>query len=129
MRERDLLSRRQFIKTLAAGAAIAGAGAAGLSVVMKAAGLGRRFSFRGVGTRNLAAGKDYCKLCEKCLPCPQGTATRRAQRRLFSQQKRALAKGARRFSPEPVAEEKADRCIECNICEAKCPFAEGRGAK
>ncbi|NQT81685.1 twin-arginine translocation signal domain-containing protein [bacterium] len=69
MREKDLLSRREFIKTLAVGVGIAGTGTAGLTAVIKAAGSSGKLSLSRAGRGNFAAENNHCRVCEKALDC------------------------------------------------------------
>lgn len=67
-----------------------------------------------------ALGKNFCRGCGYCLPCPAGIPIPMlARMRLF------LTRGPwrREISPEAqVKYAKADECINCGDCASRCPY-------
>lgn len=67
-----------------------------------------------------ALGKDFCRSCGYCMPCPQGVLIPVILRHLAYFERYALQKWARgRYS---MVEVKADQCVECGECVEKCPY-------
>ncbi len=68
---------------------------------------------RTVGTR-------FCRECRYCEPCPQGISVHRAL--AFPVYVKQM--GARRLLKDGVPGwlVKAEDCIECRLCESRCPF-------
>jgi len=67
-----------------------------------------------------ALGKEFCRACGYCLPCPQRIRIPMILRFLSYFKCYGLVKWARaRYSMEAV---KADACIECRQCIEKCPY-------
>jgi len=68
---------------------------------------------RTVGTR-------FCRECRYCEPCPQGISVHRAM--AFPVYLKQM--GARRLLKDglPGWLVKAEDCIECRLCESRCPF-------
>ena len=65
-------------------------------------------------------GKDFCRECGYCQPCPQGVRIPIILRHLGYYSRYGLvdwAKGRYR-----MVEVKADNCVECGECEDKCPY-------
>ena len=65
-------------------------------------------------------GKDFCRGCGYCQPCPQGVRIPIILRHAGYYSRYGLvdwAKGRYR-----MVEVKADACIECGKCEEKCPY-------
>ncbi|MDP4092162.1 MAG: aldo/keto reductase [Bacillota bacterium] len=65
-------------------------------------------------------GKDFCRRCGYCLPCPQGIdipTVFRYERYFDSYYQEAWAREQYEWLPI-----KADECIECGKCESKCPY-------
>jgi len=65
-------------------------------------------------------GKDFCRRCGYCLPCPQGIdipTIFRYERYLTSYYQGAWAR-----EQYKVLEVKADACVECGNCESRCPY-------
>lgn len=64
--------------------------------------------------------KTFCRQCEYCLPCEQGIDIPT----IFILDKHYTRFGARESARERYAalEVKADSCIECGICESRCPY-------
>lgn len=127
MREKDLLSRREFIKTLAVGVGIAGTGTAGLTAVMKAAGFAGGSRFRRRRGANPPIARHQCRMCQKCLPCPQAIPIPRIKRHLFYLRNQGQGRTSPWSYAELAARQKGDRRIQCGICESKCAFAAGGG--
>lgn len=64
-------------------------------------------------------GQRFCRRCEYCQPCPQGVMITPAMAyRVIA--KRMSAKVAIEFSRTPM--ETVPKCVECGICEQKCPY-------
>jgi predicted aldo/keto reductase-like oxidoreductase len=66
-------------------------------------------------------GSSFCRACNYCQPCPQGipiTFVLRAESQFLKRM------GWRPGTEERIAGavEKADSCIECGECEARCPY-------
>jgi len=67
-----------------------------------------------------AFGKDFCRGCGYCLPCPEGIIIPVILRHLFYFKTYGLeewAKGRYR-----MVEVKADNCVACEECMEKCPY-------
>ena len=65
-------------------------------------------------------GKDFCRGCGYCLPCPQGIIIPVVLRHLFYYKKYDLQAWARRRYS--VVEVKADSCVACGDCTERCPY-------
>lgn len=64
-------------------------------------------------------GKEFCRRCRYCEPCPQGVAVSMAM--IFdSFVKRLPAGDLVRHAPKLV--ENLAKCVECGECEEKCPY-------
>ncbi len=120
--EKDLFSRREFIKTLVVGTGIAGAGAAVLTAVMKAAGRGGGASFRASRKLGFPIGKDHCRVCERSTACSGRAGTAPFERCLLHPPENARARQSRRSFAEVATRDKPAPCIECPICESACPL-------
>lgn len=65
----------------------------------------------------------YCTGCEYCLPCPQGVNIPH----IFAKYNEARVYGLWDAAREAyqawtrVSGERADACVECALCEEKCP--------
>jgi len=67
-----------------------------------------------------AVGKEFCRACGYCLPCPQGIRIPEILQFLSYFKFYGLVKWARaRYNMETV---KADACTECRQCMEKCPY-------
>ena len=65
-------------------------------------------------------GRDMCRACGYCQPCPQGILIPIVLRHLFYAREFGLEEWARgRYS---MVEVKADSCERCGECEEKCPY-------
>ena len=65
-------------------------------------------------------GKDLCRRCGYCLPCPQGIdipTVFRYQRYLDTYYQEEWAR-----EQYAALKTQADRCIECGSCESRCPY-------
>jgi len=64
-------------------------------------------------------GKLFCRRCGYCMPCPQGVPITQAMilDSLIKRLPPAGAAGAARNVAEKVAQ-----CIDCAVCESKCPY-------
>lgn len=65
-------------------------------------------------------GKNYCRRCDYCRPCPQGIDISgmfiiHGYYKRYNLQNWAIA----RYAATPV---KPDACIECGQCESRCPY-------
>lgn len=68
----------------------------------------------------------YCTGCNYCMPCPQGVNipfifSQMNNYRIYGLKELAKAEYAKIGSNEWITGEKADKCVECGICETKCP--------
>ncbi|MGP3778102.1 aldo/keto reductase [Halanaerobium saccharolyticum] len=68
----------------------------------------------------------YCTGCEYCLPCPQGVKIPKVFElmnydRVYDLTAYAREKYKKLIESEKEAEKAADACVECGICEEKCP--------
>ena len=67
-----------------------------------------------------ALGKDFCRSCGYCLPCPNGILIPVILRHLFYLKQYGLVEWARgRYG---MVEVKADACSKCGECLEKCPY-------
>ena len=64
-------------------------------------------------------GKQFCRRCEYCQPCPQGVMITPAMAYKVIA-RRMSAKVAVDFSRVPM--ETVPKCIDCGICVTKCPY-------
>ncbi|MBM3240913.1 hypothetical protein FJZ31_31915 [Candidatus Poribacteria bacterium] len=65
-------------------------------------------------------GKDFCRSCGYCLPCPNGIKIPVILRHLGYYMRYGLKDWAKgRYS---MVEIKASECEECGKCEEKCPY-------
>jgi len=65
-------------------------------------------------------GKDFCRGCGYCQPCPEGIRVPIILRQLGYYKRYGLAGWARgRYR---MVEVKADACVECGRCKEKCPY-------
>jgi predicted aldo/keto reductase-like oxidoreductase len=66
-------------------------------------------------------GTRFCRQCQYCMPCPQDVLIHRV---LYLQQLYELWPPERFFSWNYVKEgvKSAENCIECGVCEPKCPY-------
>ena len=75
---------------------------------------------RAIGKIRRTIGTTFCRACRYCEPCPQGISIFRVlYLPIYIKQigaGRVLAKGI----PDWLA--KAETCIECGLCETRCPF-------
>ena len=67
----------------------------------------------------LELGKQFCRRCEYCQPCPQGVMITPAMGYKVIA-RRMSGKVARDFSRAPM--ETVVKCIECGVCEKRCPY-------
>ena len=67
----------------------------------------------------------YCTGCEYCLPCEQGVAIPQIFAAMNMHRVWGLTEHARymyaRLADEEKGTKQADACIECGLCEEKCP--------
>jgi len=67
-----------------------------------------------------AVGKEFCRGCGYCLPCPDGIKIPVILRHLGYYTRYGLKDWARgRYG---MVEVKASECVECGECEEKCPY-------
>ena len=67
-----------------------------------------------------ALGKDFCRACGYCQPCPNGILIPVILRHLFYAKQYGLGEWARgRYG---MVEVKADTCTRCEECLEKCPY-------
>lgn len=65
-------------------------------------------------------GKDFCRGCGYCQPCPEGIRVPIILRHLGYYKHYGLINWAKgRYS---MIEVKADKCVECGACKKKCPY-------
>ena len=67
------------------------------------------------------AGGVYCRLCEACLPCPQGVAIPDVQRFHMYYENYGHTDRGRELYAQLPALQRADRCVGCGQCEKRCP--------
>ena len=64
-------------------------------------------------------GKEFCRRCEYCQPCPSGVSITMGM---------TYPLIAHRMSPEVASEylreplETLPKCVECGLCTTKCPY-------
>jgi len=68
----------------------------------------------------------YCTGCEYCLPCPQGVKIPKVfelmnYHRVYDLTDYAREEYKKLIKSEKEDEKAADACVECGICEEKCP--------
>jgi len=68
----------------------------------------------------------YCTGCNYCMPCPQGVNipfifSQMNNYRIYGLKDLARSEYAQIGKREWTPGEKADKCVECGICETKCP--------
>lgn len=67
----------------------------------------------------------YCTGCKYCMPCPKGVNIPLNFEAMNYHKVYGLTQHAknvyRDISPERDRGEKADKCVECGLCETKCP--------
>ena len=68
----------------------------------------------------------YCTGCNYCKPCPQGVNipfifSQMNNYRIYGLKDLARAEYANIGADKGIEGEKADKCIECGVCEGKCP--------
>ena len=68
----------------------------------------------------------YCTGCNYCKPCPQGVNipfifSQMNNYRIYGLKDMARAEYANIGVNKGIKGEKADKCIECGVCEGKCP--------
>ncbi|MHB8962056.1 MAG: aldo/keto reductase [Saccharofermentanales bacterium] len=68
----------------------------------------------------------YCTGCNYCMPCPQGVNipfifSQMNNYRIYGLKDLAKSEYAQIGKREWTPGEKADKCVECGICETKCP--------
>jgi len=68
----------------------------------------------------------YCTGCDYCKPCPQGVNipfifSQMNNYRIYGLKDYARGEYARIGAENGIEGEKADKCIECGICETRCP--------
>ena len=83
----------------------------------------QRLSEEELGAMREAAaklGKDFCRACGYCQPCPQGILIPIVLRHLFYHNRFGLEEWAQgRYG---MVEVKANECVRCGECEEKCPY-------
>jgi len=70
-----------------------------------------------------ALGEDFCRRCEYCLPCPEGIRIPT----LFILEGYANRYGLTEWARERYfgMSSRADACVECGLCEERCPYKVG----
>jgi len=68
----------------------------------------------------------YCTGCNYCMPCPQGVNipfifSQMNNYRIYGLTDLSKAEYARIGVENGIGGQKADKCIECGLCETKCP--------
>lgn len=65
-------------------------------------------------------GKNFCRRCNYCQPCPQGVGISGAFLMQGYLRRYGLGEWAKgRYMAMPV---KASACVECGLCETRCPY-------
>ncbi|MDQ1279574.1 MAG: uncharacterized protein QG670_836, partial [Thermoproteota archaeon] len=65
-------------------------------------------------------GDQFCRGCDYCQPCPQGIPISSVLRAESSIKRMGLTSRTERNLQEGF--EKAGNCIECGVCETRCPY-------
>ena len=65
-------------------------------------------------------GTKFCRRCEYCSPCPQGVSI--VKMMTFESMVKRLPAEKILGSKSREAAESVDKCIECGICETRCPY-------
>jgi len=65
-------------------------------------------------------GREFCRGCGYCQPCPQGVRIPIILRHLGYYQRYGMKDWA--IGRYRMVEVKADNCVECGQCESKCPY-------
>ena len=65
-------------------------------------------------------GTKFCRRCEYCSPCPQGVNI--VKMMTFESSVKRLPGEKILSSKTREAAESVDKCIDCGICETKCPY-------
>ena len=68
-----------------------------------------------------AVGADYCTMCNKCLPCPEGVAIPDMLRFMTYHDNYGHRERARRLYAQLPVLNNAARCTDCGDCEPRCP--------
>ncbi len=65
-------------------------------------------------------GTKFCRRCEYCSPCPHGVSI--VKMMTFESLLKRLPRSKILGNKTKEAAESVDKCIECGICETKCPY-------
>lgn len=68
-----------------------------------------------------AVSSDYCTMCNKCLPCPEGVAIPNVLRFMTYHDNYGHRERARRLYEQLPVLSNADQCTDCGECEPRCP--------
>lgn len=67
------------------------------------------------------AGNVYCRMCDRCMPCPRGVAIPDIQRFHMYYDNYGHTDRARELYAQLPPLQRADRCADCGECERRCP--------
>ncbi|MBD3244159.1 MAG: aldo/keto reductase [Chitinivibrionales bacterium] len=65
-------------------------------------------------------GKRFCRRCGYCEPCPEGVPIQQCM--IFDSFVARFPPGKLAAGPAKRVAEDAPKCIECGVCESKCPY-------
>ena len=65
---------------------------------------------------------DYCRMCDRCLPCPEGVAISTVLRYAMYHKHYAQPDQATGMYGELGPQERASACTGCGKCEERCSF-------
>jgi len=65
---------------------------------------------------------DYCRMCDRCLPCPEGVAISAVLRYAMYHKHYGQPDQARGLYRELDPQERAGACTDCGECEKRCTF-------
>ena len=69
-----------------------------------------------------AISTDYCRMCDRCLPCPQGVAVAEVLRYSMYYKHYHQPDRATKLYQELAPHECAGACMSCGLCEERCTY-------